>query len=175
VTPFNAAEVVDVTVSVDHRDHGSVTTMLPIQRQRRRGGLRRDQRVYDDHTGVTLDKADVGQVVTPDLVDPRGHLEQALLGHQHRLAPQARVHRVRRIAGEKVGVGPVVPHRLAAIVADNRLACRDEPPLGGVEIGGVFEGKSGGGCGHGRVLPLDGPVSSQRLALLPPDGLPQTR
>ena len=36
---------------------------------------------------VALDEADVGEVEAADLVDPVGHLEQALLGDQGRLAP----------------------------------------------------------------------------------------
>jgi hypothetical protein len=137
--PLHAAEMIEMAVGVDDRDHGPVTAMLAVQRQRRGGGLGRYQRVDDDDPGVAFDDAHVGQVIPADLVDPACHLEQALPGHQRGLAPQARVHRVRRVPGQEAAVGPVVPDHLARVVADNRVSGIDEPAFGGLEIGAVLE------------------------------------
>jgi hypothetical protein len=136
--PLHAAEMIDVAVGVDHRGNRPVTAVLAVQRQRRRRRLGRDQRVDDDDPGVALDDAHVGQVVAADLVDPAGHLEQALPGLQGGLSPQARMHRLRRVPGQEA-VRPVVPDHLARLIADNRIPGIDKPAPGSLEVSGVPE------------------------------------
>ena len=115
---LDPAEVVDVGVRVDHPGHRPVTAMLAVDRQRRRGGLGRDQRVDHDDPGAALDEGDVRQVEPADLVDALGHLEQALDGDEAGLPPQARVRRVGCV-GLQEGVGVVVPHHAAVGRADH--------------------------------------------------------
>ena len=108
---LHPAPVVDVTVRVDHAGDRALPAVRPVQAQRRRRGLRRDQWVDHDNPAVALNEADGGQVQAADLVDALGHLEQALPGSQRRLTPQARVHRVWRLTGqERVRID--VPHHL---------------------------------------------------------------
>ncbi len=48
----HTAEVVDVAVGVDHAGDRPVAAVLPVQRERGRGGLGRDQRVDHEHAGI---------------------------------------------------------------------------------------------------------------------------
>ncbi len=141
--PLDPAEVVDVAVGVDDRLHRPFAPVLPVERQRGRRRLRRDERVDEDDAGVALDDRHVRQVEAPHLVDPRRHLEQALDGVELGLAPQAGVGRRRAVLAEEV-VGVVVPHHPAVrVVHDAGLERGDEAAARVVEVLGVGEGEVG--------------------------------
>lgn len=71
----HAAEMVHVTVGVDHRDDGALRAAVgAVEVQRRGGHLGGDQRIDDDDSGVALDECDVGDVETADLIDARDYL-----------------------------------------------------------------------------------------------------
>ena len=131
----DAAEVVDVAVRVDHRDDRPVTAVLAVQRQRRRRGLGRDQRVDDDHAGVALDEGDVRQVETAHLVDALDDLVQALLGDQRATAATGSGCTVSAPRRSRKCVGVVVPHDPAVGGGDHaRLERGDEPSVGVLEV-----------------------------------------
>jgi hypothetical protein len=131
--------VVAVRVGVDHPGHRAVAAVLPVQLERGRRGLRRDQRVDDDDAGVALDDRHVGQVKAAHLVDAWRHLEQPLSGAQLGLPPQARVHRVRAV-GVEVGVLLQVPHHPTLRVGDDaRIERFDQSTLRVLEVGAVGE------------------------------------
>ena len=88
---LHAAEVVDVAVRVDHRHDRPVAAVLAVERERGGGGLGRDQRIDDDQPRVALDERDVREVEAAHLVDAVGDLEQAVVGDELRLPPEARV------------------------------------------------------------------------------------
>jgi hypothetical protein len=95
--------------------------------------------VDHDHAGVGLNQRHVRQVEAPHLVDPVGQLEQAVLGHQLPLPPQAGIGRVRGITGDEVVLG-AVPDHVPVGRGDDRIIQRpDEPPLHVAEIGLVGE------------------------------------
>ena len=137
--PEDAPEVVDVAVGVNDSAHGTITPVLPVQRQRRGGDLGGHQRVDHDDAGVALDDRHVRQVEAADLVDAGHHLVKSLLGHQGRLPPQARVHAGRRVAGQE-RVDVVVPHHASIGGGDDTgFLLGDEPTVGIGEIPGVAE------------------------------------
>ena len=137
--PVHPAEVVGMRMGVDHPGHRPVSAVLAVQRDARRRGLGRDQRVDHDHPGVALDDRHVREVHPADLVDAAGHLEQAVLGAQLRLSPQARVHRVRALAVQ-VGIRLQVPHHPAIGGPYHAwIQCIDPPALGILEILPVLE------------------------------------
>ena len=162
-------EMVDVAVGVDHGFDGPISPVLAIQRQRGGRGLGADQRVDHDDAGVALDEADIRQVQPAYLVDtgrvlPRrsGHLVQPLLGAQLGLPPQARVHRIRRLARQE-RIGVVVPDHFSTGAGHHaRVQCADEPAVGVGEVAGVVERQAGavsavgGGDGGGGRLLLHG-------------------
>jgi len=136
---LDPAEVVDVGMGVDHSGDRALATVLLVQRERGRGRLLTDQRVDDDHPSVPLQDTHDGQVVTPNLIDPRPHLEQTILDKQLALPPQARVHRVRRRAVQK-GVRVKVPNHATIIGGDLApLTASDEPTFGVAEILNVVQ------------------------------------
>jgi hypothetical protein len=173
----HAAEMVDVTVGVDHRDDGAVTAAVgAIQRQCHGCHLGGNQRVDDDDPGVALDEGDVRDVEATHLIDARHHLVQALFGGQGGLAPQARVNRRRRGSAEE-RIGLVVPHHAAVgRLDDARGQGPDESTIGVLEVRRVMERQGmfamsrldDGGRGfviHENTLPLvhpclKGPVDS---------------
>ncbi len=135
----HAAEMVDVAVGVDHRDHGPIAPVTPVQLQRRGRHLGGDQRIDHDQTGVPLDEADVRQVQSANLIDARHDFVEALFRRQHALPPQTRMHRRRCIARHE-GVLVVVPHHPAVGGLDDARRQRaDESPVGVGEVGGVVE------------------------------------
>ena len=141
---LDAAEVVDVAVAVDDADHGPLAAVLPVQRERRRSGLRRDEGVDDEHARVALHEGDVGEVEAAHLVDAGDDLEQAVDRVQLRLAPEAGVGGFRHRALEEGAVGLVVPDDAAVgIVDDARVDPPDEAASGVVEVLGVVEGQLG--------------------------------
>ena len=147
--PLHAAEVVDVGVGVDHGHHRPRTTVLGVEGERGGRRLPADQRVDDDHPGVTLDHAHDREVEPTELVDAGHHLEQPVLDQQLALPPQARVRRVGRRAVEEA-VGVEVPDHPALRVADLALlAAGHEAVLGVVEVLGVVP-RLGGGEGVDR-------------------------
>ena len=122
--------------------------MGPVQRERRRGRLGRDQRVDDDDARVALDEGHVREVEAAHLVDAGSDLVQALLGGELALAPQAGVRGVGRVrVQERVDV--VVPDNAAvAGLDDRRFEPADEAAIGVLEIGAVMEVER---RGHGSL------------------------
>ena len=138
----DAAEVVGVAVGVDHPGHRPVPAVLPVEPERRRRGLGRDQRVQDEDPAITLDERHVRQVEAAHLVDPGRHLEQALDRVERGLAPQARIDRLGGVAGQEP-VGVVVPHHAAVGVHDPRFQSGDEAAPGVLEVLRVGERQRG--------------------------------
>ncbi len=122
---------------------GRLTAVRAIQLQRGGRGLGGDQRIDHDDSGVAFDEADVRQVEATDLIDAVDHFVEALLGAQLALAPQAGMHRRRRVAGDE-RVGVVVPHHATVgRLDDARFERGNESPVGVVEVGGVVERQIG--------------------------------
>jgi hypothetical protein len=114
--------------------------MGPIQGDRCGRGLRRDQRIDDDDSSLTLDQSHVRQVSAPHLVDAVGHLEQALDRGQLTLAPQTRIDGVRGLAPHGVGELVDVEHDPPVGRRDHaRLQPRNQPPVRILEIRTISE------------------------------------
>ncbi|MNQ71359.1 hypothetical protein D3C85_860230 [compost metagenome] len=138
----HAAEVVDMRVAIDHRDHRLLAQMLAHQFVGGLGRLGAHQRVEDDPAAVALDEGDVGEIVPAHLVDAVGDLEQAVLNVQLRVAPQAGIDAVRRrlVQGDELLVALQVPDHLAVGVRDGQgLRLGDKAALGVFEIALVVE------------------------------------
>ena len=88
--------MVNVAVGVDHRDDRFFTPVFIVEIHADFGGFSRDQRVYDGDPFFSLNDCHIGEIKIADLVDPVGDFKQAADVDQLRLAPQARVHRLRR-------------------------------------------------------------------------------
>lgn len=52
----HTTEVVDMVMSVDHRDDRAIATVLAVERERCCAGLAREQRIDDDHAVVGLEE-----------------------------------------------------------------------------------------------------------------------
>ena len=136
----DTAEMVQVSVRVDHGGDLPVPAVLPVQGDRGGGALGGDQRVDHDDAGVALDQRHVRHVQVTDLVDPGGDLVQALLRGQLALPPQTGVHRGRGIAVQQIGELVDVPHHPAVRrLHDPRRQFADETPVGVVEVGAVVQ------------------------------------
>ena len=133
------AEVIQVGVGVDDRGDGPVTPVVPVQGERRRSDLGRDQRVDDDDPVVAFDQRHVGHVEAADLVDAVGHLVQALLGRELGLPPQARVDRVRAVRVQEPPGVHIPDHAAVRGLDDHRLQRADEPPVGVGEVSAVAQ------------------------------------
>ena len=147
---LDAAEVVDVGVRVDHGDDVAWPAVLLVERPCSGGGLLADQRVDHDHAGVALDHAHHREVEPSQLVDARDHFEQAVVGQQLPLAPQAGMGGVgRRLVEEAVGVE--VPDH-SAVGGRDLSGGRpgDEAAFGVVEVLRVAERESR--CVHAGSL-----------------------
>ena len=88
---LDAAIVVHVAVGIDHRHHRLLGPVLIVEVEGGPGGFRRDEGIDHNDAGIALDEIDVGGVGAPDLIDPVGHLEQAGVGQELGLAPEAGV------------------------------------------------------------------------------------
>ena len=133
------AEVIDMAVREDDARHRLVAQMLPCEGHRGSGVLARGGGVDHDPAGLALDQREVGQVEAAQLPDAVGHLEQADLVVQQRLAPQAGVDRGRSRALHE-GEAVVVPDEVALHIPDLARGRGDEAALG-----------VGKGCGVGQV------------------------
>ena len=80
VDPVHPTKVVTVGVGVDDRGHRPLAPVLAVEGEGGRSALGRDQRVDDDDPVVGLDQRHVREVQAPHLIDPVGHLVEALLG-----------------------------------------------------------------------------------------------
>jgi len=131
--------VVQVGVGVDDGGDGPVAPMPPVERDSRGCDLPGDQRVDDDDPVVAFDQRHVGHLETADLVDPVGHLIQAVLGGELGLPPQTGVNRVRAVAVQE-SPGVHVPDRPAVgRPDDHRLQRADETTVSIGEISTVAE------------------------------------
>jgi hypothetical protein len=115
-------------------------------------------RAVDDHQAVvTFHDGQVGDVVVADLVQVVGDPVQAAPAQQLRLAPQARVHRVRwrGVIGEIVQTGQVEHRRTVRVrhcaIGDSgdqaTVGVGEVLPVGKVVVRG---GRTVGGRGRGR-------------------------
>ena len=136
---FDAAEVVDMGMGVDHPGDRPLAAMVPVQPQRGGGGLGGDQRVDHDDPAVALHDRHVRQVEAADLVDAVGDLVESLPCGQLGLTPQTGVRRFGAVAvQERERV--VVPHHPAVGGRDGPGAQRaDESAVGVGEVGAVVE------------------------------------
>jgi hypothetical protein len=73
-------------VEVDHRHYEALTEMFVDKLEDCGSSLFGGQRIKDDPTGLTFDKADVGQIKSPLLIDPGDHLVQSII-HVHNGLP----------------------------------------------------------------------------------------
>ena len=112
--------------------------MLAGKGQSRAGRFGRCQRVHQNPAGLAFDDGHVGNVKTAQLVHPVGHLEQAIVGVQLGVAPQAGIHGVGGLAIEKVVRIKVFEH--AAVGGQNLAAgFGNETALGVFKILRVVE------------------------------------
>ena len=139
----DAAVVVHVAVGVDHRADWPIALLVAQQLQRRRRRLGRGQRIDDNPAGLAFDEGDVGDVEATHLIDAGRHLEQAVMGVEPRLPPEARVHRVGPLA-LKEGERALAPGAGDLGVLDRA----DETPLRQHEVGAIVGGQ---GRRHGRM------------------------
>ena len=117
--PTHTAEMVDVTVGVDHRDDGPRCEVSVEEFEREGCGLGCGERVDDDPAGITRDERDVAEVHAPNLVHTVGDFEETVDRVELRLAPQTRVHRWRRVTvDERPVVG--IPDRVTPRRVDHR-------------------------------------------------------
>ena len=151
----HAAEMVGVGMRDDHGRHRFVAQVLARKGQRRGRSFLGGQRVDDDPAGLAFDQRHVGNVKAAQLVDMVHHLEQAEVGVELRMAPQAGVDGVGRGAGEEVVGVEVFQHR-AIGQRDLARGLGDEAALGVFEVllvgqrqvfGELRIGGHGGGAG----------------------------
>src|SRR5215510_6518965 len=88
---LRAAVVIPVRMRIDQRDHGLVPQMLVDEIERGPRRLDRAQRVYDDPPGVPLDKGDVRNVESADLVHAVGDFEEPAMHVELSEPPETRV------------------------------------------------------------------------------------
>ncbi len=124
--------------------------MLPVEGQRRGGGLGGDQRIGDDHALFALDQVHVREVEAAHLVEARRHLEEPVDAEQLRLPPEARV---RRSQADGPRAGPATP--------SPRRPRR--PSVGSIRIGSIVPTKAAAGIREvlsvgERQLALERPV-----------------
>ena len=131
---FDAAEVVDVAVGVDHRlDGPSLMSVVEAGDAAAVSVLISGSMMT---IPLTLDDRHIGQVESADLVDTVGDFVKPCW-HWVRLAPEARVDRVRCLAVEEL-VGVQVPDRVsAAFLIAPTSSVAISPPVSVVEILGV--------------------------------------
>ena len=98
----HAAKVVGVGMGQHHRRHRLVAQVLAGEGQRGAGGLRGRQRVDQNPAGLAFDDGHVGNVKAAQLVHAVHDLEQAIVGVQLGVAPQAGVDRVGGLALQEV-------------------------------------------------------------------------
>jgi hypothetical protein len=106
----HATKVVGVCVGQHHGRDRLVAQVLSGKGQC--GGLRfgRGQRVHQNPAGFAFDDGHVGNVKAAQLVYAVGHLEQAIVGVQLGVAPQAGIHGFGGFAIEKVVCIKVFEH-----------------------------------------------------------------
>ena len=139
--PAHTAEVVDVRVGVDHRDHRPLRAMAEVHGQPGPGGFHRQHRVHHDQAMLAFDQGHVGQVQATHLVDAVGDLEQTGNAVELGDAPQARVDGGRRFAVEE-GVALQVPDGLAIGVDHGLVDGLEQPAAGIVEVAAVGKGQA---------------------------------
>ncbi len=139
--PAHTAEVVDVRVGIDHRNHRPLRAMAEVHRQTGPGGFHRQQRVHHDQAMLTFDQGHVGQVQATHLVDAVGDLEQTGNAIELGDAPQAGVDGGRCLAVEE-GVALQVPDGLAIGIDHGLVDGFEQAPAGIVEVAAVGEGQA---------------------------------
>jgi hypothetical protein len=132
--PVDAAEVVDVAVGEDDCRDLLIAQLLAGEGQCVAGGRGGGQRVHQNPAGLALDQRDVGQVETAKLVDPLGHLEQAVDVVQLGLPPQAGIDAVRGVALDE-GIVLHVPQDPAIGIGDlERFLAGNQAAAGVLEV-----------------------------------------
>ena len=130
--------MVDVAVRENHRCHRLVAQMLARKSQCRCRTFSRGQRIDHDPAGFALDQRHVCHVKTAHLVNAVRYLEQADLGIEQRVAPQARIDGGRRLAFDKF-VGIEVQQDSAISANNLTRGARDETALGVIKVLRVVE------------------------------------
>ena len=122
--------MISVAVRVEHGGDLSLAARLPVERQRRRRALGRDERVNDDHALVAFDQRHVRDVVAAYLVDAFGDLKEAGVHVQPCQPPERRVNArgcFGRLAKEVVLAK--APDNATVGVGDLQIAwCRGDQP-----------------------------------------------
>ena len=107
----DAAEVIDMAVSIDDRDHGLLRDVLAVEVKGGLGDLGRNQRIDHDETAVALDDRHVGYVEAAQLMDAIGHLVETV-GHVHsRMTPEPGMNGVGRLLGPEELIAGESPHQ----------------------------------------------------------------
>ena len=156
--PAHPPVVIAMAVAVDHRHHRSRAKLGVGKCEGGRGGFAGGQRVDHDPPGVAADDRHVGNVEAANLPDPVANLVKPVKPQIGHLAPQRGVDRGRGRTGHEI-VGGEVPHRLALLVADQRIfKAAKEPAPREFGIAAIFGRKGlhcgllrGDGCGAGRL------------------------
>ena len=123
-----AAEMVDVAVGVEQPGDGAIAALLAVEGERRRRGLRRDQRVDDDDALLALDHVHVREVEPAQLVEPGASSNRPAMRFSWACRQRAGFAVSGRIAVEET-VGGEVPCPAPVLAIDHRrVEGGDEPP-----------------------------------------------
>ncbi len=76
-----STEVVGMGVGKDHRHHRTLAQFFVNEGEGGIGGFLTGERIKDNPAGVTLDKANIGQIETPDLIYFARHYFIEAIGH----------------------------------------------------------------------------------------------
>ncbi len=140
----HAAIVVDMAVRVDDGHHRLLRSMRIIVRERGARDFGGGERIDQDQAAVALDHRHVGDVEAAQLVEPLGDLEQAVGEVETGHAPQAGIDRGRRERAVDEGVFAQIPQHRPVGRAHHAVGNRrDQPALGGLEVGDLAERQRG--------------------------------
>ena len=121
--------MVYMRVGIENRLYRIVSHILLQQFKRCLRTLYRHQGIIDNPAGVSLDKGDIGHIISPDLIDPVHHFKQSVDMIQLRVPPQAGICAVRRILIQKC-VSILTPCHLSGVCFDlQAVRCRDQAAL----------------------------------------------
>ena len=122
-------KMVRVCVREDHGRHRLVAQMLTREGQSRCRALTGSERIDHDPAGPAFDEGHVGHVKATQLINPVDHLEQAGVGIELGVAPQAGIDRVGGLSLEK-SVGIKIFEQCAVRGHDLARGFSDETALG---------------------------------------------
>jgi len=128
-TVYMVDNTVNVTVREHQCRHRLVAQLLASKSHGRGSTLAAGQGIHHDPAGFAFNQGDVGNVKTAQLINAIGDFEQANLGVEPRVAPQAGVDRIGRLPGHKL-VGIKVMQDTAIVRHDLTFGARHEATFG---------------------------------------------